>query len=125
MPITKCPVCKGEVPSTLLRSETFPCPTCKEPLRVRDFSMLLTFPALALGWLLTYRLAHPMGLKGYALFFVTFIGGYPMGMLAVGVIGGILARIVPVPLDRDLGDDFADGGVLHIDSPPKPPKGPE
>ena len=123
----KCPVCAGEVPRTLLRSKTFPCPACKEPLRVRDFSLLLAIPLAAGGYSLVFVIAQRMGLRGYALLIVTIFLGCAASFLVASVVGGFLGWILclPPPLERDPGPGFADGGVLHIDSPPRPRKGPQ
>ena len=118
----KCPVCSGEVPRTRLRSETFPCPTCKERLRMRDFNPLLTIPVVACGYSLTFVIAYLMGLKGNGLFLVTIFLGCPASFLVAGVLGLLLSWVFCVPprLERDPG---ADG--LYILLPPGPWKGPK
>ena len=123
----KCPVCAGEVPRTLLRSKTFPCPTCKEALRPTEWSPLWGYPLLACGWTLTYVGAERMGLKGYGLLYVTIFVGFAASFLVPAVIALLLAWVfcVPPPLETDPGPGFDDGGVLHIDSPPRPRKGPQ
>ena len=62
-----------------------------------------------------------MGLKGNTLFLVTVFAGCPASFLVAGVMGGLLGWVfsLPLPLERDPGAGFADGGVLHIDSPPR------
>jgi hypothetical protein len=122
----KCPVCAGEVPRTLLRSKTFPCPVCKEPLRVREASPLLGFPLAACCYWLSFVIAERMGLKGYGLLIVTIFLGCAATFLVAAVLGGLSgwAFRLPLRLERDPGPGFDDGGVLHIESPPRPRIGP-
>jgi hypothetical protein len=122
----KCPVCAGEVPRTLLRSKNFRCPICKEPLRVREFSPLLGIPLAACSYSLTFVIAQQMGLRGYGLLIVTIFIGCGASFLVAAVMGGLLGWVfcLPVPLQRDPGPGFDDGGILHIESPPRPPKSP-
>lgn len=125
MPITKCPACGGEVSGRLLRSGTFPCPNCNEPLRVREFNILLTIPVAACGYSLTFLIAQQMGLTGNGLFMVTLFLGCPASFLVSGVLGLLYGWLFPMPLERDPGPGFDDGGILHIESPPtlrKPPQ---
>ncbi len=121
MPNTKCPVCAGEVPGTLLRTKTFPCPICKEPLQVRDWGPLVIILSAAGGYWLTSVVAERLGLTGNGLFMTTLFLGPFVGIVVVGLLRGWL---FPVPLERAPGPGFDDGGVLHIDSPPRPRKGP-
>jgi hypothetical protein len=127
MPEMKCPVCAGEVPRALLRSKTFPCPTCKKPLRVRDWNPLLAIPLLACGYSLTFVIAERMGLKGYGLLIVTIFLGCAASFAVGGVLGLLLAWVFCLPprLEMDPGPGFDDGGILHIESPPRPRKGPQ
>ena len=122
-----CPVCAGEVPRMLLRSKTFSCPTCKEPLRARDGSRLLSIPLAACGYSLTYVVAERMGLKGIGLLIVTLFLGLAATYAVAGVLGLLLgwAFCVPPRLEIDPGPGFNDGGILHIESPPRLRKGPE
>jgi hypothetical protein len=115
------------MPTELLRSKTFPCPNCKVPLREREFSLLLAIPVSACGYSLTFLIAERMGLKGAGLFMVTVFIGCPASFLVAGVLGLLLGWVFCLPprLERDPGPHFNDGGVLHIDSPPKLRKGPE
>ena len=121
----KCPVCQGEVARTLLRSNTFPCPTCKQPLRVKEWSPLLIIPLAACGYSLTFIIAERMGLKGNGLFLVTLFVGSPASIAVAAVLGGLLGWVLRVPpsLERDPGPGFNDGGILHIEPPPGPRKG--
>jgi hypothetical protein len=123
----KCPACASEVPRTLLRSKTFPCPVCKEALRLRDWSPLMGIPLAARGYWLTFVIAERMGLKGYGLLVVTIFLGCAAGIAFGGVLGVLLSWVFRVPprLERDPGTHLDDGGVLHIESPPKLRKGPE
>ena len=123
MPTTKCPVCAGEVPGTALRSGTFPCPICNEPLRVREFSVLLGILAWLCGCCVTFLVGQRMGLKGYGLLTFTFFLSIPASLLVVGVIAGFLGLLLPAPLERAPAPPFDDGGILHIESPPKLRKG--
>jgi len=125
MPNTKCPVCAGEVPGTALRSGTFPCPNCKEPLRLRDWSPLLIIPLQACGFGLTFVVAERLGLEGNGLFMVTLFLGSVGGLVVAGVLGLLWGWLLPMPLERDPGRAFDDGGILHIESPPRLRKGPE
>ena len=123
----KCPVCASEVPGTALRSGTFPCPTCQQRLHVREPSTLLTIPFAGCGYFLTYLTGHLMGLKGNALFLVTFFVGIP-ATFVVGAVTGALSVWVfchPLPLERDPDPGSEDGRILHIESPPTPPEGPQ
>ena len=123
----KCPVCAGEVPRTLLSSKGFACPTCKEPLRVRDPSPLWAIPLGAAGYSLTFVIAQRMGLKGGGLFTVTLLLGCAASFLLACAVGGLMGWVfqLPPPLERDPGDDFDGGRVLHIESPPRPRQGPQ
>ncbi len=122
----KCPVCGGEVPRTALRSKIFPCPTCKESLRSKEWSPLWVLPLAACGYLLTFLTAEWMGLKGNALFMVTVLLGPFAAIPAASVLGLSLAWVFGIPprLKRDPGPRAYDGGILHIDSAPGPRKGP-
>jgi hypothetical protein len=68
-----------------------------------------------------------MGLKGWGLLFATIFLGSVAGLLVTGLIILILAWVfgLPPPLERDPGPDLHDGGILHIESAPRPRKGPE
>ena len=123
----KCPVCAGEVPGTLLRSESFLCPVCKEPLRVREFSVLWAIPLVAGGFWLTFLIAERLGLKGSELHLVTLLVGFPATWLLVCVVGVLWGWVfcLPLPLERDPGPERDDGGILHINSPPKLQKPPQ
>jgi hypothetical protein len=111
----------------LLRSKTFPCPTCKEALRPTEWNPLWGFPLLACGWTLTYVGAERMGLEGWGLLFATILLGFAAAFLIPAVIALLLAWVFNVPpsLERDPGPALDDGGVLHIDSPPGPQKPPQ
>ena len=121
----KCPVCGGEVPRALLRSQPFVCPTCKEPLRSREFSPLLGFPIGAVFFSLAFVIAERMGMKGWGLIFATLFLGPAAGFVVSAVIVLALAWVfgLPPPLERDPGPVLNDGGVLHIESAPRPRKG--
>jgi len=123
----KCPVCAGEVPRTALRSKTFPCPTCKESLRSKEWSPLWGFPWAACVWGLTFVAGERMGLKGWGLLFATIFIGSVAGLLVTGLIILTLAWVFGLPpsLERDPGPGFDDGGILHIGSSPRPPNGPQ
>ncbi len=116
----KCPVCGGEVPRTVLRSKTFPCPICKEPLLVRDWSPLLTVAVTACGYWLTFVIAERLGPKGNGLFVATLFLGTAGGLVAASVLGLLWGWLFPVPLERAPGPGSHDGGILHIDSAPGP-----
>ena len=118
----KCPVCGGEVPRTVLRSKTFPCPTCKEQLRHRDWSPLLTTLLGVCGYSLTFVIAERMGLRGNGLLVATIFLGPLAGFLvgAVLVLPQAWVFCIPPRLQRDPGPRSSDGGVLHIESPPGP-----
>lgn len=117
---TKCPVCGGGVPGAVLRSKTFPCPICKEPLRVRDWSPLLTVALAACGYGLTFVIAERLGLKGNGLLMATLFLGTAGGLVAAGVLGLLWGCLFPVPLETAPGPGSHDGGILHIDSAPGP-----
>ena len=86
----KCPVCAGRVPRAVIRSGPFPCPVCKELLRIRELSPLLIIPVcLGCGWLLAFLITSRIGLTANGLFFVTFFLGFPVSMFVAGVIGGL------------------------------------
>ena len=124
----KCPVCSGEMPRELLRSKIFTCPTCKEPLRPKDFNPLLAIPGMACGYWLTFAVAERAGLKGNALFMVTiFLGPLLGGYVVSAVLGLALAWLFDLTprLERDPSSRSDDVRVLHIDSPPTHPKEPE
>ena len=125
MPNTKCPACAGEVPGTVLRSGTFPCPICKQPLRVKDRNPLLIIPLMACGFWLTFIAGEQLGLKDNGLFMVTLFIGPAGGIVVAALLGLLWGWLFPVPLERDPGPAFDDGGILHIESPPRPRKGPE
>lgn len=94
---------------------------------MREFSPLLGFLWAACAWGLTFVVAERLGLKGWALLFATVFLGSVAGLLVTGVIVLLIAWVfrLPPPLERDPGPGFDDGGILHIDSPPRPRKGPE
>ena len=123
----KCPVCGSEVPGTVLRSGTFPCPTCKEPIRIRDSSPLLVIPYAACGYSLTFLAAQKIGLKGYGLLIATIFLGcaatFLLGFVVVGLLGWVFR--LPPRLERDPGPGSDDGGILHINSPPRLRKPPD
>jgi len=121
-----CPSCGGEVPRMLLRSKTFPCPTCKESLRSKEWSPLWGFPIAACGWTLAFVVAERMGLKGGGLLFATILLGTAATLLVPAVIVLLLAWVFGVPpsLEKDPGPDLYDGRILRIESPPKPREGP-
>jgi hypothetical protein len=125
MPNTKCPVCAGEVPGTALRSGTFPCPICNEPLRVRDWSPLLIIPSAGCGYWLTFVIGERLGLKGDWLLSATFFLGSVGGLVVAGVLGLVWGWLFPVPLEAAPVPPSEDGGILHIESPPTRRKGPE
>jgi hypothetical protein len=93
---------------------------------VREPSALLTIPFAACGYLLTYLIAHHVGLKGSALFLVTAFIGLPATFVAAVVTGALSGWVFrqPLPLERDPGPSFDDGRVLRIESPPRPPEDP-
>ena len=112
-----CPVCGSEVPRMLLHSKTFPCPTCKEWLRVKGLSPLLIIPLVACGYWLAFVTAERVGLKGNELLIVTLLSG-PFVTIPLGsVLGVLLAWVFRIPprLLRGPGPRSSDGGILHID----------
>ena len=123
----RCPICAGQVPRTLLHCKTLACPTCKVRLRARDFSPLLAIPLAACGYSLTFVIAQRMGLKGYGLLIVTILLGCAASFLLAGMLGGLLGWVFCLPprLERDPGPGFADGGILHIPSAPRPRRYPK
>ena len=122
----KCPVCGGKVPRTVLRSKTFPCPTCKEQLRHRDWSLLQIMLLGVCGYWLTFVVAERIGLKGNGLLATTIL----LGPLASFLVGAVLVLLlawvfcIPPRLERDPASRSHDGGILHINSPPGPRNGP-
>jgi len=117
----KCPVCAGEVPRTLLRAKTFPCPGCKNPLRVGDPSPLLIYPLAVVGYSLTFVVAQRMGLKGYGLLGVTIVVGCAVIFLLACALGAVMGWLFCLPprLERDPGPGFDNGRILRIASPPR------
>ncbi len=88
---------------------------------------MLAIPVAACGISLTFAIAERMGLKGYGLLTVTIFLGCLASFLVAGVSGLLLGWVFRLPprLERDPGPGFDDGGVLHIESPQRPRKGPE
>ena len=122
----RCPVCGGPVPRTVLRSNAFQCPTCKEWLRSKEWSPLWGFAWAACVWGLAFVAGERMGLKGWGLLFARVFLGSAAGLLVTGLIILTLAWVFGLPprLERDPGLGSHDGGILHIDSPPGPRNGP-
>ncbi len=90
----KCPICAGDVPCKLLRSKTFECPACKESLRVKDFSPLLTIvltiTLMVCGYWLTFVIGEQLGLEGNGLFTVTLFLRPSWGHTGLGDIRRLL-----------------------------------
>jgi len=122
---SKCPFCAGKVPWARLDSKTFLCPTCNAPLRVAESNGLLGYLFLAAGWPVAFIVAGRMGLKGNTLLFGGFIGGFVVGVLLTTLVGSIAGSLIRPRLEPDPGPGLSDGGVLHIESPPKFQKPPD
>jgi hypothetical protein len=118
----KCPVCAREVPRAFIRRGTFPCPTCKESLRLPRFSKPLGVAIMACTVSLAILILYLMGLKASAILIVTIILFPPLGA-ASGLVAGALQAYLFPSLERDSG--FDDGGILHIVPPPGRSKGPQ
>jgi hypothetical protein len=118
----KCPVCAHEVPRAFIRRGTFPCPTCKEPLRIPRASRLLAVPLAACGYSLVFLTAYLLGLKGNALLIVTVFVGCAATFVVAAVMGLLQGYLFP-RLERDPG--FDDGEILHIVPPPGRSKSPQ
>ena len=129
----RCPVCAGAVPRWVRTRKTFPCPNCKEPIRVRDFSKLWGIPLSVCGLSLTFLAAYLMGLRGNTLLLVTVLLATPAAFLlsaSIGLLAAMLSLfygvdLLPWELERDRGLGFYYSRILHINSPPTPPKSPE
>jgi hypothetical protein len=117
-PNSKCPFCMGEVPWELLRSKSFPCPTCEAPLRVKGPSTPFMALLLACGYWLTYVTAERMGLEGNVLFMFTLLLGGAGGLVLGMVVGSIHGRLLGFGLEPD-PIIIEGGGILNLDSKPK------
>jgi hypothetical protein len=107
----KCPVCGGEVPKVYVRRGTFPCPTCRQPLRIARASRVVAVPIVVGGWSLALLIPHLMGMQGNTFLLAAILLLAPAGFGVAALMGAVRGYLF-LKLERDPGVE--DGEILHI-----------
>ena len=115
-----CPACGRQIRKGDLHYGSLACPWCKEKLRWPRASRLELSILGVVAIFVPFLVADWLGPRDYA----PLLGGVLVLLLAapIGAAWGLLrALLFPRKLQRDAGW-FDEGTILHITSPPEPPK---
>jgi hypothetical protein len=118
----KCPVCAYKMRNGDIHRGPFPCPGCNQKLQGLEPSRLEESVFVVAGIIISFVIAYKFGPHNA---YVVLIGLVLAPVLAIpmGAAYGIL-RILFFPLKIYKDDGWPDEGtILHITSPPEPPKG--